>query len=661
MYFDLLLLSLCHKPCGLRTNLSCKRNKEEKMTTKINKIFTLGVAILLVTFTSKAQVSKVWATIDPASVPSQSNGQLISSDATFNQAISSLDITNVERALPSSRSLNLIHVYEISCNCEESDLIADLTMNVTSVTGVVEAPKYQSLQAPNDINATFAHDYAIDLINAEHAWNITQGDENLTIAISDENFYHMHEELAGKVTYYDTTNTLSKNHGTAVAILAAGNTNNGIGKASIGYNSKLALYRMNYNEMLAASYAGIKLINLSWASGCSFNPYAQDAINEVYNNGTFIVAAAGNGSTCGGPDNLVYPAAFDNVFSVTSIGPNDNHERTIGNDQTTHQHNSSVDLCAPGYDVAISSAPGWYLTGNGTSFAAPQVTGTIALMMSVNPCLTFENIEYILKTTSVNIDSLNMQYAGKIGVGRLDAGAAVEMAQNFSSVTFTAEVSPVSCNGMNDGKIDLTILTGNVTGFWWDVNGETTEDIANLAAGTYRVIITTAGGCETWGSFEVTQPDVLEANIETIITENYTDLDLTVDGGTAPYTYSWNTNDSQEDLFNVPAGYYEVLITDANGCSTIASTQVEELSTAGFDFNNKNEFSVYPNPSNGNATVKWDGAADELFIFNNAGQLIQNINVENSTAYNLSNLHSGLYQIVLIQENQKMNLKLVVN
>ena len=42
-------------------------------------------------------------------------------------------------------------------------------------------------------------------------------------------------------------------------------------------------------------------------------------------------------------------------------------------------------------------------------------------------------------------------------------------------------------------------------------------------------------------------------------------------------------------------------------------------------------------------------------------QLIQNINVENSTAYNLSNLHSGLYQIVLIQENQKMNLKLVVN
>ncbi len=59
---------------------------------------------------------------------------------------------------------------------------------------------------------------------------------------------------------------------------------------------------MNYNEVLDASYAGHRVINLSWSSGCSYNQYVQDIINEVYENGTFIVAAAGNGSTCGGPE-----------------------------------------------------------------------------------------------------------------------------------------------------------------------------------------------------------------------------------------------------------------------------------------------------------------------------------------------------------------------
>ena len=48
----------------------------------------------------------------------------------------------------------------------------------------------------------------------------------------------------------------------------------------------------------------------------------QDIINEAYANGSFIIAAAGNGSTCGGADQLVYPASLDHVFSVTSIGAN---------------------------------------------------------------------------------------------------------------------------------------------------------------------------------------------------------------------------------------------------------------------------------------------------------------------------------------------------
>merc|ERR1712078_336533 len=147
----------------------------------------------------------------------------------------------------------------------------------------------------DDYHSVFSEDYALDLINAQGAWDFSTGNSSVVVAISDQNYSVNHEELQGKVVYYDSTNTSSQSHGTAVAITAAGSTNNNLGKSSIGYNSTLALYKMNYNDVIAASYAGYRVINLSWTSGCSYNQYVQDIINEVYENGTFIIAAAGNG------------------------------------------------------------------------------------------------------------------------------------------------------------------------------------------------------------------------------------------------------------------------------------------------------------------------------------------------------------------------------
>ena len=87
-----------------------------------------------------------------------------------------------------------------------------------------------------------------------------------------------------------------------------------------------------------------------------------------------------------------------------------------------------VDIAAPGYDVALSAAPGWYLNTSGTSFAAPYVSGTAALMLAVNPCLTNDDLEILLKSSAANIDALNPSYVGLIGAGRLDAYEAVMLA-----------------------------------------------------------------------------------------------------------------------------------------------------------------------------------------------------------------------------------------
>ena len=331
------------------------------------------------------------------------------------------------KAFPKSKQRNLQNVYEFECTCHETELYTALH-KVPGISSIEYAPKFETLELPNDYTSVFTGNWALDLIGAQTAWTYTTGDSAINVAISDQNYYVNHEELTGKVTYYDNTNTATKTHGTAVATIAAGNTNNNVGLASIGYNSSLSLFRMNYNDMLVASYNGARVINLSWTSGCTYNQYAQLIIDEIYANGTFIVASAGNGTTCGGANNLVYPAAYNHVFAVTSVGAQDNIERTIGNPNTRHQTNASVDICAPGHNVPLTAAPGWYINSSGTSFAAPYVTGTVALMLSANPNLTTNEIDSVLRISATNIDSINTAYIGKIGAGRLNSAEAVRIA-----------------------------------------------------------------------------------------------------------------------------------------------------------------------------------------------------------------------------------------
>lgn len=397
----------------------------------MKKLILLITSILTVSVNLLAQNS-VWLTINESkNIPQLRNGKFYSQSEQLNSVLETYQITSVEKVFPDSRNKVLQSVYQFDCSCNEVELLQSLTNKVNVVSSVEIAPSYETLELPNDYTTTFTNNWALNLINAEGAWNYTHSDTSVRIAISDQNFYQNHEELVGKVKYYDVTNTSTKTHGTAVATIAAGNTNNIVGMSSIGYNSSLGLFRMNYNDVIKASYAGYRVINLSWASGCTFNQYVQLAIDEVWTNGTFIVAAAGNGSTCGGPDNLVYPAAYNHVFAVSSVGSNDSHTSSNG---STHQHNSSVDICAPGYNVPLTAAPGWYTYSSGTSFASPYVTGTVGLMLSVNPNITNSEIDSILRITAVDIYTINPQYVGKLGSGRLNSAEAVRIAYEMTLV-----------------------------------------------------------------------------------------------------------------------------------------------------------------------------------------------------------------------------------
>ncbi len=726
-------------------------------TTKITKFLLIG--LILMSGTLYAQSSSVWTSISDYSKIGirTENGKLISSNAEVSALINKLDITTITKAFPSSRNEDLKNVYEIACNCDENDLLQQVSKLAAIFLKPEFAPKYELLNIPNDYSIVFTNDYALSNINAQDAWGITRGDSSIIIGISDSNFDLNHEELIGKYTYVTPGMTNSNYyHGTAVAITAAGNTDNFLGKSSIGFNSSLQLREMNYNELLAATYSGAKVINVSWTSGCYDNTYSQMVIDEVYNNGTVVVVAAGNGSTCGGPSNLVYPAAHNHVIAVSSVGPFDNHERTIGNPTTTHQHNSSVDLCAPGYDVALTVQAGWYLTGNGTSFAAPYVSGTVALMLAVNPCLTPDDVEFILKQTAFNIDAINPLYAGSLGAGRLDAFAAVQMASIYdnhmmtitssssidcsnynqeislqvtggyapytvlwntnemgmnitnaqedfeytalvrdsngcvgyystsvpaiSPLTFDAQINNVNCNGETSGSIEMEVSgsTGNYSFLW--STGETAEDLYNLGVDNFQVNITDENGCSLMADFDITQPTQLSVSweIQNLAFATVGAIDITVNGGTLPYSFLWNNGLNSEDMNIIPAGFYEVGITDAHGCLTsingnvldnqmyenenmlstintpaqIIASQLNIIPTEGtMGFNEIAEQAVtlYPNPAIGVTHIEWSGLEiTSLQLIDMSGQIISTTKIYNITSnFELTQERAGAYFVKL--------------
>ncbi|NDB35086.1 MAG: T9SS C-terminal target domain-containing protein, partial [Flavobacteriia bacterium] len=660
---------------------------------------------------------------DASAVPFvNADGQLVSNHNSLNAAIQQQGIVEVRAALPASRQAKLQRVYEFTCACSVNALSSALK-EVNVVEGIENAPNYQVLATPNDYNLGYANNYALDLINAQGAWDITTGNSNIVLGISDQNISPNHSELVGKIVHYDASNMATPTHGNAVSILAAGNTNNNNGLSSIGYNSSIAFYQMDYNQIIAASYTGIRVINISWTSGCFYNQYEQDAMTEVHDNGTFIVAAAGNGNTCGTPDALVYPAAYAHVFAVTSIGESDNHEQWAGDPTSTHQHNQMVDLSAPGYGVAVAPADGWYINSSGTSYAAPMVTGTVGLMLAVNPCLSTANIEMILKNSSVDINALNPLYAGKIGAGRLNAAAAVAMAQGFvneanfnatiqglcvsSSATVTlnpsgavapytvtwsngmtgtqnsglasgtyqltltdalgcttdttifinaptavqvnAVSSNVQCFGQANGAIDVTVMQGTPAyTYSWD-NGATTEDLTNLAPGTYRLVVVDGNGCSSITSYEITQPTeiVLSTSVVDVTANNNGSIDLSIEGGEPAYIIAWSNGAVTEDQQNIAAGTYNVTVFDANGCTASTQVVVNNNSVSGIEEQNNATMNVYPNPSNGASQVTWSGAMTEINVVDQNGRTIVQATIEGTNSYSLEGLSVGTYFVRL--------------
>ena len=192
--------------------------------------------------------------------------------------------------------------------------------------------------------------------------------------------------------------------------------------------------------------------------------------------------------------------------------------------------------------------------------------------------------------TGANTTSIDGLTAGNYSVVITDANACTTSASitinQPDAINLSLAIEDVNCHGGNDGNIDLTVSGGTAPySYAWD-NGANTEDINNLMAGDYGVTVIDAQGCSAEIMGTVATPLAInsQAYILAYIVNAGTStgaVSVNVDGGTAPYTYLWNNGATSQTIDSLPAGDYQVVITDANGCTQVANINLLDAAKIG--------------------------------------------------------------------------------
>ncbi len=157
---------------------------------------------------------------------------------------------------------------------------------------------------------------------------------------------------------------------------------------------------------------------------------------------------------------------------------------------------------------------------------------------------------------------------------------SLTVTQPSVALIIAATTSTISCNGGNNASINLNSNGGTLPyTYSWSI-GATSQNISSLSAATYSVTLTDVNGCTKSSSYNITQPSLLsESAVVTDVAvngENTGAINLTISGGSFPYTYSWSNANTNQDISSVSAGTYDIIITDTKGCNRTASYTITE-------------------------------------------------------------------------------------
>ncbi len=604
------------------------------------KIFSLFVLVTTLVFSLSAQTpqrkqyvdGKVWVKIKPALhrvFPSIQNPEEISrlSEAGFPEIetmAKEFGLQQLYKAFPLNDPLiNDIFTFRLN-DFENTPLFVRKMEALPYVEYAEQAPMVYPDYTPNDYNAL--QQWHLPKIMATQAWDISRGDTNISIAIVDDAFRLDHEDIGANIWrnkgeipgnsidddgngYIDDyrgwdaadndndpmTNTPNIDcnsaaflfcHGTGVAHCAAGVTNNGKGTPSIGFNCRIIPVKCQENGNttggIDAGYEGIayaaaakaRVMNLSWG-GTGFSQTAQNIITAAHNAGVVIIASAGN-------DNVSTPHYPSNFKYVISVGATDANDNKSG----FSNYMDSVDVMAPGSNIKMARADGLssYFNTDGTSFSSPIVAGLCGLMLSANPCLSPQEVEYYLKSTCDSIPHMTLpQYVGKLGAGRINAFKAMEAVKPTAAPTAAFNYNVQTCGGVVQYNYAPTGLFSCPTTYNWTFVGGTPMTatgpnpvVTYATSGNYDVILAVNNGLGTnvgTQTVNITVNALPMANAGPDLT-GCNGTQVQVNATASPnVTYLWTPNIGissttvPNPVFSLSSSRnYYLTVTDANGC-----------------------------------------------------------------------------------------------
>jgi len=350
--------------------------------------------------------------------------------------------------------------------------------------------------APND--SYYSYQWHYDIINLPAAWNETTGDNNIIVAVLDTGVDLNHPDLEDSlVEGWDFVDNDSQpmdenGHGTHVAGTIAAVTNNLTGVAGVNwggtFGTKIMPLRVldangvgsTYDIAKAIVYAtehGAKVINMSFG-GDSSSTLVEQAADYAYYNGVVLVASSGNESA----NTISYPAAHNSVIAVGAV----RYDKQLA---YYSNYGPEQELVAPGGDMTVDQNGDGYLDGilstyyatrtshseytflQGTSMAAPHVSGVVALLMARG--FTEPNeIRQILKNTAEDLGDPGFdEYYGYGLVNPYDA-----LTYQSGWEPFMVWVEDTSHTVLAIGCVDSTgqydiqnVPPGNVYIYaWWD-------------------------------------------------------------------------------------------------------------------------------------------------------------------------------------------------
>ncbi len=314
---------------------------------------------------------------------------------------------------------------------------------------------YKGQAFPDD--PRFYEQWALTKIHADNAWDTTTGSHSVRVAVVDSGADLDHPDLQLNVSSGGSFMTGEQGrvaqddngHGTHVAGIIGAVGNNSTGVTGINWNVNVVAFRGLKNQppsqqnpggqaggekveimgaIDAASGSGVSVMNLSLGIP-QYDYQLYTVVQQAIQNNIVVVAASGNE----GRGSVSYPAGFEGVLSVGATDENDNRA-------PFSNYGPGLGVVAPGTNILSTWWDNTYALDQGTSMASPYVAGLAALILSVNPDLTPDQVKFIIESTAEKVGGVFYGGVGPdpgnqtgwnnfYGYGRINVGAAVEKAQ----------------------------------------------------------------------------------------------------------------------------------------------------------------------------------------------------------------------------------------